>query len=158
MSRELITSWSDYQNAIDRLLCIAQRSIRIYDRDLVIFQLDTLERIELLKRFLQNSDRDALHIVVRDAEPLRHRHPRLTSLLTTYTHLVAAQQTPDQLSHLRDSMLLIDGRHALIRFDQEQPRSKLLIDEPDEMRPYQNRFAEIWAEGGESATGSTLGL
>ncbi len=158
MSRELITSWADYQLAIDRLLAMAEHSIRIYDEDLLALKLDTPKRIEQLERLLHGGQRDALHIAVRNAEPLRHQHPRLAKLSATYTHQVAAQQTPDQLAHLRDAMLLVDGRHALIRFDRDQARSKLLIDETDEIHPYTNRFAEIWAEGGEPATGSTLGL
>jgi hypothetical protein len=55
-------------------------------------------------------------------------------------------------------MVLIDGKHALIRFDREQARSKLLIDEAEELRPYLNRFEEIWAEGGEMLSSNTLGL
>ena len=158
MSRELITSWADYQLAIDRLLAMAEHSIRIYDEDLLAMKLDTSARIDELKRLLHSGQHDALHIAVRNAEPLRHQHPRLANLFSTYTHQISAQQTPDQLAHLRDAMLLVDGRHALIRFDRDQARSKLLIDEADEIHPYANRFAEIWAEGGEPATGSTLGL
>jgi hypothetical protein len=55
-------------------------------------------------------------------------------------------------------MVIVDDKHALIRFERDLPRSKLLVDEADELRPYLIRFREIWSEGGEGLTTSTLGL
>lgn len=158
MARELITSWSDYQAAIDRLLGLACRKIRIYDQDTGQLKLETPSRLDTLKRVLQGPDQDALQIAVRDATALRMAHPLLNNLLTTYSHRVLAQQTSEQLAHLRDSMILVDDKHALIRFDRDQARSKLLIDEADEVRSYLIRFAEILSEGGEPIATSTLGL
>ena len=55
-------------------------------------------------------------------------------------------------------MILVDDEHALIRFDRNQPRGKLLIDEPDEVMPYRRRFAEIWGRGRNAGHPTTLGL
>ena len=99
-----------------------------------------------------------MRIALRNTAPLQQRQPLLQRLLTTYSHNSAVQQTPEQLSHLRDSMILVDDAHALIRFDRDQPRSKLLIDEPEEVMPYRRRFEEIWAEGGTPVGTTTLGL
>lgn len=158
MARELITSWADYQMAVDRLLAIACHKISIYDEDLVTLKLESAPRLLHIKRLLQTGQVDSLQIAVRHAEPLRQRHPLLLNKLTTYGHLAVARQTPPQLAHLRDCMILVDDKHALIRFERDQPRSKLLIDEIDELRPYVTRFREIWAEGGESIVNTTLGL
>ena len=62
------------------------------------------------------------------------------------------------MAHLRDSMLIIDDKHALIRFERDLPRSKLLVDEIDELKPYLNRFSELVSAGGEPIRTSTLGL
>lgn len=158
MSRELITSWSDYQIALDRLLSIASQKICIYDEDLVSLKLETESRRTEIKRVLLNGHGDVLQIAVRNASPIRQQHPHFQILLSTYSHLMRAQETPQQLAHLRDSMILVDDKHALIRFERDLPRSKLLIDEVDELRPYLARFKEIWAEGGENTSSTTLGL
>lgn len=158
MSRELITTWNDYQAAIDRLLAMACQTIHIYDENLLQFQLDSGSRLNELERVLHSSHNETLRIAVRDMHLLHRQNPQLLGLLSTYSHLAQAQQTPPQLAHLRDSMLLIDGKHALIRFDQEQPRSKLLIDEAMESRPYCLRFGEIWSEGGEPIRNTAIGL
>lgn len=158
MARELITSWGDYQIAIDRLLAAGGTRLRIYDEDLVQLKLESTGRLAGLTRVLQAAAPDALQIALRNAEPLRSLHPRLLHLLATYSHVAGARQTPPQLADLRDSLVLLDERHALIRFERDLPRGKLLIDEPDEVRSYLRRFDEIWNEGGESVAATTLGL
>ncbi|UCV19834.1 DUF7931 domain-containing protein [Ferribacterium limneticum] len=158
MARELITSWADYQMALDRLLAIACHKISIYDEDLVTLKLESAPRLLHIKRILQAGQSDTLQIAVRNAGPIRQKHPLFLNQLTTYGHLAVARQTPPQLAHLRDSMILVDDKHALIRFERDMPRGKLLIDEIDEVRPYLTRFREIWSEGGESVASTALGL
>lgn len=158
MARELITSWEEYQTAIDRLLCMACRKICIYDEDLGRFKLDSAQRLPHLQRILQTGLNDSLQIVVRNADSLRNRSPLLIKLLTQFSHLATAQQSPPDLAHLRDSILIIDDKHALIRFERELPRSKLLLDETDDLKPYLNRFSDLLSAGGEPVSTSTLGL
>lgn len=158
MARELITSWGDYQAAVDRLLVIAGQKIWIYDENMSQIKLDSSPRLTEIKHFLARSKNNSLKIALRDTESLQRQHPLLINLLMLHQHQVVAQQTPAQIAHLRDSMLLIDNRHGLIRFEQNLPRAKLLIDEPDELQPYVTRFLEIWGEGGEQAGQTTLGL
>jgi hypothetical protein len=158
MARELITSWVEYQAAIDRLLALACHKICIYDQDLGQLKLELPSRLDALKRVLQGTEPDALRIALRDATALRRDHPVLNNLLTTYSHRATAQQTPEQIAHVRDNMILVDGKHALIRFDRDQARSKLLVDEADELKPYLTRFEEIVSEGGERISSSVLGL
>lgn len=158
MARELITSWADYQMALDRLLAIACHKISIYDEDLVALKLESAPRLLHIKRVLQAGEPNTLQIAVRNAGPIRQKNPQFLNQLATYGHLATARQTPPQLAHLRDSIILVDDKHALIRFERDQPRSKLLIDEIDEVRPYLTRFKEIWSEGGEGVTSTALGL
>lgn len=158
MARELFNSWGEYQAAIDRVLALAEREIRIYDQDMIGLKLDSPSRLERLTRLLQSNRPDTLQVAVRDSEGLKRDCPRLMQLLTTYTHGMTVQQTPEHLAHLRDAMILIDGRHGLIRFDRDHPRSKLLIDENEELLPYLRRFEEIKSEGGTPLSITTLGL
>ena len=55
-------------------------------------------------------------------------------------------------------MILLDDQHGLIRFDRDQARSKVLINESDELRPYLLRFEEIWKEPGDVVSATSLGL
>ncbi len=159
MTRELITTWEDYQTALERLLASAKREIRIYDEDLVRLHLDSPVPQAEIRRLLHATRHGlGLRIAIRNASHLQQRQTRLLQLFQTYGHVAAMQETPSHLAHLRDGMVLVDDSHALIRFERDFARSKLLIDEPDEIGPYANRFEEIWAQGGESPIGTTLGL
>ena len=158
MSRQLFTSWTEYQAAVDRVLSLATRSICIYDEDLVQLHLESDGRIERLREFLAAGHPDGLRVALRNSGPLRQRQPKTMATLTHLNHIAQAKQTPDQLAHLRDSMVIVDGRYAVIRFDRDQPRSKLLEDDPDEVAPYLRRFNEIWDEGGDTIGPTTLGL
>lgn len=159
MSRELINSWGEYQLAIERLLALAGQKIAIYDEDLGQLNLDSTTRLPQVKRLLAlGGHSPRLQIALRNTEPVIRKHPLLLNLLSNYGHVFAMQQTPPQLAHLRDAMLIVDDRHALIRFERDLPRSKLLIDENDELKPYRARFSEIWNEGGEALHANVLGL
>lgn len=158
MSRELITSWGDYQTAIDCLLGVARQKICIYDEDLDQLKLASRQRLAQVRRTILPGQKTCLQIALRNAELLRQDYPLLIKLLSDHAHLALAQQTPPHLAHLRDSMLIIDDKHALIRFEQDLPRSKLLIDEAEELKPYVHRFSEIWSAGGTPISKTTLGL
>lgn len=158
MITPLFTTWSDYQTAIDQLLALAERQLFIYDHDLARLKLDSPTRLEALTRIVKNGEEDCLRIAVRHATHFREHSPRLVELLRTHSHRLSMQETPDSIAHLRDGMILADNRHALILFDQEQPRGKLLCDAPTEITPYLRRFDDIWNEGGAFLSATVLGL
>ncbi|HSG23181.1 MAG TPA: hypothetical protein VLA64_09515 [Azonexus sp.] len=158
MARELITSWGDYQTAIDHLLFMACRKICIYDEDLGQLKLDSALRLPQILRVLQAGHKESLQVIIRNADLLRHRSPLLIKLFADFGHLASAHQSPPHLANLRDSMLIVDDKYALIRFERDLPRSKLLLDSTDELKPYLNRFSELSSAGGEPISTNTLGL
>jgi len=158
MARTLITSWSDCRLAVDQLLALAQHEIRVVDQDLGLLGLSSRETLAHLRRFLANKRQPCIRIALRDGAALSARAPLFTELLVTHGHLVSVQQTPEHLAGLRDAMVLIDDRHGLVRFDRDQPRAKLLIEEIDDLQPYVHRFDELWTEGGIPLSPRPLGL
>lgn len=158
MARELLTSWGDFQLAVDRLLALAEREILVYDDDLARFKLEGGPRLDCLKRLLQPRRQNCLRIALQKASTLQRSSPRLMRLLADYSGCMTVLETPDHLNHLRDSMLLVDGRHGIVLFDRNQARLKLLVDETRELEPYLQRFEELWQEGGSPLSATTLGL
>jgi hypothetical protein len=158
MSRELITDWGAYLAGFDLLLELAAHQLFIYDEDLSKLRLDQPTRLAQLKRLLFTAQPGSIRIALRNAEPFRRQQTHLIQLLAPYAHIITIQETSQQLSSLRDSMALVDGQHGLIRFDREQARSKLLIDQADELRPYLVRFDELWKQPGDVISATNLGL
>ena len=158
MSRELFTSWADFQRAVDLVLAGAEKRLCVYDADLVQLRLDSEERIAQLQRLLHLGHADCLRIAVRKGAHVRDHAPRLLKLLSIYGHLMTIVETPDHLSHLRDSMIIADDRAGVIRFEQSQARCKLVMDDPEELSPYVKRFEELWREGNHTISPATTGL
>ncbi|MDR3300228.1 MAG: hypothetical protein LBU43_09595 [Candidatus Accumulibacter sp.] len=158
MNTELITHWSDYRNAVRQTLLAATRSIRIFDPDLVNPCLENPENALFLRGFLTAAPRNTLQIVLKNVAPLRNNSPRLFKLLADFPHAMQVWECAPQVRRLTGAMLLSDDRHALIRIDQDHARSRAIVDDAAECRPYLTRFDEILAEGGTPVSAMTLGL
>lgn len=116
MARELITSWEGYQTAIDRLLFMACQKICIYDEDLGQLKLESSLRLPQIKRILRAGHKESLQIIVRNAERLHNQSPLLIKLLTDFSHLATAQQSPPNMAHLRDGRpaFAVDSLHDVL--------------------------------------------
>jgi hypothetical protein len=158
LSSKLISRWSEYRDAAQRVLLSATRSIRIFDPDLVRLDLESRENAAFLRRFLTAAPQNTLCIVLRNAEPFRNGSPRLFQLLADFPHAMAVRECAPQLAKLTDAMFLADDRHALARIHEDHARSRLIIDDAKACRPYLTRFAEILEEGGTPISATTLGL
>lgn len=161
MAYELFTSWQDYHQGLVRLLPLARHRISLFDGRLEKLRLDKPESIELLGSFLATTPptKDPMvRLLLRQASGLERSHPRLLRLLERYGHQFKIVELTPRLAHLKDCMLLIDGRHGLICFHEERARSKLLIDEPEALAPYAQRFESLWEEEGTPYSPRPAGL
>ena len=158
MTTELINSWTEHDEALLRLLLQLSRSLRIFDADLSRLNLERREIAESLRRFLVGGSRHTLQFILKDPEPFQRRSPRLVQLLKDYPEKMTVTVCPQHLLSLCDSLVLIDDDYALIRFHQDNVRSKAVFANRDECIPYALRFDEIAREGGEPVGVTPLGL
>lgn len=158
MDRKLIADWGAYQLAFDHLLGLATHRLCIYDEDLATLCLDFPNRLSQVNRLLKNAQPESIKIFLRNAEPFRRQKTHLIQHLVKYSHIVSIREALPETRGLRDSMVLVDEQHALIRFDRDQARSKLLINKKEELSPYLWRFEQIWNEPGNAVGATTLGL
>jgi len=159
MNPGLITDWTEHDNAVQKVLLLATHTLRIFDKDLTRLRLEKPENVFFLRRFLSRDRQSTLTIIVRDAEPFRRNSPRLMALFSDYPHAMQIYECPPSLATgLKDNMLLSDTSHALIRFHEDHARSRTIIDNMRECRPYILRFEEIIREGNTALSPTTLGL
>ena len=158
MNPELITNWTVHDCQLQKILLLATRTIRIFDEDLTRLRLEQAENAYFLRRFLASDRHNTLQIVARSAEPFRRNSPRMMKLLADYPTGMTVFECAPHLANLNDAMVLSDESHALVRFHKDQPRSKSIIDNSPECRPYIMRFEEILNEGGTPISPTTLGL
>ena len=158
MPSTLFTSWTDYDQALTTTLAAVSQQLLIFDRDLAPLALERRDRQDLLVAFFRGSPQARLQIAVQDPAHLLTAMPRTLRLLATFGHQASVVRTSERLASLRDSMVLADGRHGVVRFDHDHARGKIVTDDEAEISPYQRRFNEILADGGEPVPTSVLGL
>ena len=158
MSSELITSWGEHDAALNKILALATNSLWIFDEDLSRLKLGRSDTIELLRQFLDNGRENGLRILLQNTEALRRDHPRLMELLASRPQNMTIIECPPQLADLKDSMVIADDQHALIRIHKDHARSRVILDSAKDCAPYVKRFEEILNEGGEPIGATTLGL
>lgn len=154
----LFDSEAGYRAAIDLTLAGATREIRLFDRDLERLGLDDRAHISLLGSFLGAGSDCRLRIVLHDTCPLEQRQARLVALMRQHTHAIEVRRTPEHLRHLTDSWVLADQKHGAIRFHDDHPRGKSIIDSASEIRPWWLRFDELWQASEPCSPGTVTGL
>lgn len=157
MPRTLLTSQADHDAAFDRLLVLTTRQLDIFDRDLSRLKLEQPTRLKALKRLLTRPG-SRLRIVVQDGRAVPANHPQLMRLLDSHSNHFELIAANEKLADLADSIIVADNTHALIRFHRDQPRGKLLENEEEEVKPYEQRFQSILDEGGTPISPRVAGL
>jgi deoxyribodipyrimidine photolyase len=154
----LITLEADYREACDTVIARAEHEIMIFDRDLAAPRLDDKARIDRLASFLSAEGLHRMRIVLHAPETLRANSPRLMQLFTRFSHLIEIRQSPDNLRHLADTHILADDNHAIRRFQFDQPRCALHLDDPLAVRPWRQRFDELWEQSTPCLSVNATGL
>jgi hypothetical protein len=159
MTSRLITTWTEYDNAVQEVLELSTSTLQIFDEDLSSLKLERPQRIAPLRAVLTAHEyHKRLAIVVQKPDFVRQYSPQLMDLLKVHAPTLTITQSPPHLDTLKDSLLIADGKHALVCFHREQPRARLIIDDVHECTPYVRRFEEILAAGGDPVSAMTLGL
>jgi len=147
-----------YAAAIDAVLTATQLSVCVFDNDLVGMGLELPARCATLGQILSAHPEGRLRMVLHDPQPLERGMPRLLKLLQRHSDRMEVRQTPKQLRHLADCLLLGDARHAMVRFHRQQPRGKYFLDDVDATLTWQMRFDELWEAATSGISATRLGL
>lgn len=158
MPTKLITTWAEYESAVQDILTLATHKLRIFDENLSALKLERPDRLALLRQFLSAGPERSMQIAVLDAEHLRNNCPRLMQLLAAHAHNLKIVECPPHLSTLSDSLIIADGQHGVVRFHKDHARAKAIVSDAEACAPYQQRYDQILEEGGTPITATTLGL
>ncbi|WP_301102703.1 hypothetical protein [Propionivibrio sp.] len=158
MVSELITTWTEHDSALQKILLLASGRLRIFDEDLSRLKLEQRESAEHLQRFLTAHRQNSVCIVIKNTGPLLRESPLLMKLLAIYPLQMTVLECPPHLAAFDASLCIADDKHALIRFSKDHARSRIIIDSAQECSPYVHQFEEILKEGGEQVSATTLGL
>jgi len=157
-ARRVITSRADYLAAFDELVPHVRRELRIFDPDLAQLELNSPERLESLRRFLNANRDNRLYIAVHDPDHLTRRVPRMMDLLTQLSTNIAVHRTVDDAARAQDCFVLVDAEHVIRRPVAAHPRGVVLTDDQKEAHAMRERFDEIWQSSVPAVSATKLGL
>ena len=140
------------------VIALAQRHIRIFDRDLSSGGWNSAERCGALSSYLRRKPGARLDIIVHDTRYVEAYGARLTALLARHAQAMKIYRTGPAARGAMDPLVIVDDMHFVHRHHADWSHATLSIGNPERAKPLVERFAEIWATGEPGLAGSVLGL
>jgi hypothetical protein len=156
--RLLLSTRKEYLEALERLIGLARRELRVLDADLSELKIDSPQTHGLLHAFLLHGRDNRLYIAVHDTDYIRNYCPRLLDLLRQFSDRVFIHQTQGDGARAQDSLVLADKLHFVRRPVQAQPRATLRLNDEHESLGMYLRFTEIWDSSKPAVSATTSGL
>jgi hypothetical protein len=156
--RTLLQTKADYERGFGRVLGLVRRELRIFDPDLAELQINSVERVETLARFLRGGPNRRIFIALHDVDYVSKRCPRFIALLGIYASSIFIYRTVGDAAKVQDCFVLADGEHLVRRPVTAQSRGVLVIGDPKECQPMRERFDEIWESSEPAVSANTTGL
>lgn len=146
------------QEAIDRMLALPGRELRIFDPDLASLRPNLPSRVDQLLQFLKVSRTRRIYIAVHDTDYLVRQAPRMLRLYARYAHAITVHRTHEGIRDLKDSFMVLDTAHYVRRAVARYHRGAMGTHDQVEAYAMRARFTEIWAASFPAPLLTTLGI
>lgn len=156
--RVLLSTRKEYLEALERLIGLAQRELRVFDADFSELKIDSPRTQELLRAFLVGGRENRLYLAVHNCDYIRNYCPRLLELLRQFSDRMLIHQTQGDAARVQDCFVLADRLHCVRRPVQAQPRAALRFNDEQEGQGLYLRFSEIWDSSVPAVSATTSGL
>jgi hypothetical protein len=144
--------------AIDQVISVAQRSIRIFDITLSNRGFNSPARSDKLREFLVRGRSHRLQVALHETDGLERECPRLLILLRQFPMSIEIHRTIGQARNAMDPFVLADDHSVWHQHHFEQPRAIVAIESLTDAMPIAQRFDEIWELSEPAVSATTLGL
>lgn len=148
----------EYVQALNTIIQHAHRSLRIFDLNLRDEGYNSIERVELLRRFFHLNRSNRLVIVLHDTDFLTNECPRMIELIKRFGHAIEIYRTTEEARGATDPFVIADNEHYLHRFHYDHPRAVLSLNDKEGALNLIRRFNEIVEASEAAAPPTTLGL
>jgi hypothetical protein len=153
-----LTGIAESQAAIDDVIAVAQRTIRVFDITLGNRGFSAPARAEKLREFLVAGRAHRLLIALHDTDKLERECARLLILLRQFPMSIEIHRTLGQARDATDPFIVADDHSVWHQLHFEQPRAIVAIHSPHDTLPLAQRFEEIWELSEPAVSATTLGL
>jgi hypothetical protein len=153
-----ISGSAESEQAIDAVIDVAQRTLRIFDFTLAHRGFNSRARFDRLWKFLVAGRAHRLLIALHEPEHLARDCPRLLMLLRQFPMSIEIHRTLAQARNAADPFVVADDHSVWHQAHFEQPRAIVALHSPADATPILQRFDEIWALSEPAVSATTLGL
>lgn len=148
----------EYTEALDQLIGLATRTLRIFDHNLEGAGYEGLPRAEALKAFLAANPANRIYLVAHDLSHLTRNCPRLLNLLKYQDHAITIRETMDEAKGIYDPFAIADDIHYVHRFHHQHNRAEMVREDPVGAHELIKRFEDIWQASTPALSITTVGI
>jgi hypothetical protein len=149
---------SESLEAIDQVVAVAERTLRIFDISLSNRGFNTPRRADALREFLVRGRSHRILIALHETELLERENPRLLTLLRQFPMSIEIHRTLAQARNAADPFVVADDHSMWHQLHYEQQRAAVALHSPADTLPVAQRFDEIWDLSEPAVSATTLGL
>lgn len=149
---------ADYTAALDTLCEQAQHHLYLFEKDYEGLGFNSEARYETLRHFLLANPANQLLVLAHDTHYLSKLCPRMMMLLRQFDNRMLIQQTTQDQRHITAPFCVADHAHYVRRFHFDDPCGLLALNDPENARPLEALYLEMWANSRHALSTTTLGL
>ena len=144
--------------AIDEVVSVARRAIRVFDVSLSNRGFNSPALADKLRAFLVAGRSNRIFIALHDTALLERENPRLLMLLRQFPMSIEIHRTLAQARDADDPFVVADDHSVWHQQHYVQPRAIVALHSPADAMPIMQRFDEIWDLSEPAISATTLGL
>jgi hypothetical protein len=149
---------SDLRIAFDTLLAGCRHVLRLYDRDLALFEFDDPARHAALRAFCVAGGGRRVEVLLDDVDHVARAHPRLMQLVRDFGHVLRIRQSDPHMPRPDEAFVLADRLGVLLRADKSMLRASLYAEDAAVAAPLHQSFDAMWQRSPLQVSATTLGL
>lgn len=149
---------SECRAAFDALLSRTSRELRLYDRDLDLWQLDDAARHAALRALCVAGGGRRVEFLLDDTRLIPRTLPRLMQLVRDFSHVLVIRQLDPDTPRPDHACVLADRFAILVRTDKASPHGTLHLDDPARAAAFHQDFVSLWQRAQAPLSATTLGL
>ena len=143
----IIESNAEARTAIREIIDSARQEIMIFDRTPVTLRdrdIGRPELIETMRGMLLGGKFRNIRVVLQDVQGIESEVPRLTNLLAQFGGQVIIHRAVGAARDVQDVLILADAHSVWRKPVHTHPKSIINLRDDAAVKPYLERFEEIW--------------
>lgn len=149
---------SEFRSAFDALLAGTHRQLRVYDRNLDLFEIDDAPRHAMLRALCVAGGGRRIELLLDDISHVARSHPRLMQLVRDFGHVLEIRQSDPDAPRPDQAFVLADPHGVLLRADKAAVHGTLHLDTARDAVLLHRQFEDMWQRSPAGVSATTLGL